>query len=102
MRILYALTSMEVGGIEKNLVRLVRELDRRRHDVTVVSGGGELVADLVAEGADHVVAPLNWRAGVRLTSAALALRERLRRGDVDVVHVTSASANLATLLAGAG
>jgi glycosyltransferase involved in cell wall biosynthesis len=98
VRILYLLTSLDVGGIEKNQVRLSHELIRRGHEVTVVSSGGVLMADLVAAGARHVRAPVAWRSGAGLLAAALAIRRLLKKESFTVVHAMSASANVATLL----
>ena len=46
MRILLAAKTMGVGGLERIVVALARELRQRGHEVWVVSSGGELVAGL--------------------------------------------------------
>ena len=46
MRILLAAKTMGVGGLERIVVGLARELSGRHHQVWVVSSGGDLVADL--------------------------------------------------------
>jgi len=99
VRILYVLTTLDVGGIEKNQVRLAAELVRRGHQVTVVSSGGGLVPELVGAGASHVRAPVAWRSGGRTFAAALAIRKLVSDETFGVVHAMSASANLATFLA---
>ena len=99
MRILYVLTSLDVGGIEKNQVRLSHELVRRGHEVTVVSSGGALMPDLVAAGVRHIRAPVAWRSGTGLLAAALGIRRLLMNESFTVVHAMSASANVATFLA---
>ena len=61
MRILLAAKTMGVGGLERIVVALARELRARGHTVWVVSSGGDLVADLQRTGAEHVFAPLETR-----------------------------------------
>lgn len=78
-----------------NLVRLSEALIRRGHQVTVVSSGGELVPALHATGARHFQSPVNWRAAGGLIAAALRLRSLVAHESFAVVHVLSASANLA-------
>ena len=99
MRILYVVTSLEVGGIERNLIRLARELIGRGHRITVVSSGGELVRDLEAAGGEHVRAQVTWRSPGGLISAALRVRTLVSGDSVDIVHAMSASASVATYLA---
>ena len=58
MRILLAAKTMSVGGLERIVVGLARELSARHHQVWVVSSGGDLVGDLERFGAHHVQVPL--------------------------------------------
>ena len=46
MRILLAAKTMGVGGLERIVVGLARELTSRGHEVWVVSSGGQLVDEL--------------------------------------------------------
>ena len=50
MRILLAAKTMGVGGLERIVVGLARELESRGHAVFVVSSGGHLVEDLERAG----------------------------------------------------
>src|SRR6266542_6578278 len=58
MRILLAAKTMGVGGLERIVVGLARELTARQHEVSVVSSGGNLVEDLQRAGTAHVTVPL--------------------------------------------
>jgi glycosyltransferase involved in cell wall biosynthesis len=89
---------MDMGGIETNQVRLTRALVARGHDVTVGSSGGVLTEMLVRAGAKHVRLPLTLRDPRKLLTAAVALRRLVDRNSFDVLHVMSASANVATSL----
>ena len=46
MRILLAAKMMSVGGLERIVVGLARELSARQHQVWVVSSGGDLVGSV--------------------------------------------------------
>ena len=48
MKLLFLIRSLDLGGSERQLVILARELSRRGHDVTVATlyGGGELELEL--------------------------------------------------------
>ena len=72
MRILLAAKTMGVGGLERIVVSLARELRGRHHEVWVVSSGGNLVADLRRFGTPHVYAPLEatFRLVARLARAS--------------------------------
>lgn len=102
MKLLFATNSLEVGGVETNLVGLSRELCRRGHDVTVVSSGGPLEPELARGGARHVRLPISLRDPAGLVASAVRLRSLVTREGPDVVHVMSAAGNLATLLAPRG
>jgi glycosyltransferase involved in cell wall biosynthesis len=99
MRILYVVTSLEVGGIERNLIRLARELIGRGHKITVVSSGGELVRELEEAGGKHVRAQVTWRSPGGLIGAAFRIRTLISSDSVDVVHAMSAAASVATYFA---
>jgi glycosyltransferase involved in cell wall biosynthesis len=99
MRILLAAKTMGVGGLERIVVALARELKRRGHEVWVVSSGGELVAALGRAGATHVVAPLEITSPFGLKSSAQTIRRLIQDERIDLVHSFSATASLALNLA---
>ena len=74
MRILLAAKTMGVGGLERIVVALARELHGRGHEVWVVSSGGNLVKDLQHAGAEHLVAPLEITSPIGVLQAARRIR----------------------------
>lgn len=102
MKLLYVTSSMEVGGVETNLVGLSGELCRRGHEVWVASSGGALEGELALQGARHVKLPLMLRDGSGLARTAWALRRLIRRERFDAVHCMSAAASVTGLLAPRG
>ncbi len=99
MRILLAAKTMGVGGLERIVVALARELRGRGHDVWVVSSGGELVADLRGTGAEHVQAPLDLTSPLAVAQSARQIRRIIVTQHIDLVHSFSASASVAINLA---
>jgi glycosyltransferase involved in cell wall biosynthesis len=99
MRILLAAKTMGVGGLERIVVALARELGGRGHNVWVVSSGGELVADLRRTGAQHVQAPLDLTSPLAVAQAARQIRRVIVSQHIDLVHSFSASASVAINLA---
>src|ERR671933_35532 len=99
MRILLAAKTMGVGGLERIVVALARELKRRGHDVWVVSSGGELVPALDRAGATHVLAPLEITSPIGLTTSAQTIRRLIEDQRIDLVHSFSATASVAVNLA---
>src|SRR5579884_2609032 len=99
MRILLAAKTMGVGGLERIVVALSRELQRRGHHVWVVSSGGNLVPELRRSGAVHVQAPLEitWPLGV--AQSARLIRRVILDERIDLVHSFSATASVAINLA---
>jgi glycosyltransferase involved in cell wall biosynthesis len=99
MRILLAAQMMDVGGIERCIVALARELHRRDHAVWVVSSGGYLVDELERGGAVHVRAPLEITSPLAMRQSAAVVRRLVREQGIDLVHSFSATAALAVNLA---
>jgi glycosyltransferase involved in cell wall biosynthesis len=99
MRILLAAKTMGVGGLERIVVALARELHERGHDVWVVSSGGDLVEDIVRTGAGHVVAPLDITSPIAVAQAARQIRRVIVEQHIDLVHSFSATASVAINLA---
>ena len=95
MRILLAAKLMSVGGLERIVVGLARELNRRGHEVWVVSSGGELVDDLRRLGATHVEVPLDITSPIGVAQAARRIRRLIVEQQIDLVHSFSATASVA-------
>jgi glycosyltransferase involved in cell wall biosynthesis len=99
MRILLAAKTMGVGGLERIVVALARELYGRGHEVWVVSSGGDLVDDVRRTGAEHVLAPLDLTSPLGVAQAARQIRRVIVEQRIDLVHSFSASASVAINLA---
>jgi glycosyltransferase involved in cell wall biosynthesis len=95
MRILLAAKTMGVGGLERIVVGLARELHSRGHRVWVVSSGGNLVDDVQRAGATHVVAPLEITSPIGVAQAARQIRRLIVEQRIDLVHSFSATASVA-------
>src|SRR5205807_7632190 len=99
MRILLAAKTMGVGGLERIVVGLARELQTRGHAVWVVSSGGDLVDELKRTGTTHVAAPLEITSPIGVAQAARQIRRLILEHRIDLVHSFSATASLAVNLA---
>jgi glycosyltransferase involved in cell wall biosynthesis len=99
MRILLAAKTMGVGGLERVVVGLARELQQRGHQVWVVSSGGELVEELARAGAVHVATPLELTSPLGVAQAARQIRRLILEHRIDLVHSFSATASVAINLA---
>jgi glycosyltransferase involved in cell wall biosynthesis len=99
MRILLAAKTMGVGGLERIVVGLARELHSRGHRVWVVSSGGSLVDDLKRAGTAHIVAPLELTSPLGVAQSARQIRRLVVEHHIDLVHSFSATASVAINLA---
>jgi glycosyltransferase involved in cell wall biosynthesis len=99
MRILLAAKTMGMGGLERIVVGLARELQGRGHHVWVVSSGGGLVPELKRAGAEHVAAPLEITSPLGVAQAARQIRRLILEHHIDLVHSFSATASVAINLA---
>src|SRR5438132_497852 len=93
MRILLAAKTMGVGGLERIVVGLARELQNRGHSVWVVSSGGGLVDELQRTGTTHVSAPFEITSPLAVAQAARQVRRLIVDHQIDLVHSFSATAN---------
>jgi glycosyltransferase involved in cell wall biosynthesis len=99
MRILLAAKTMGVGGLERIVVALARELRACGDDVWVVSSGGNLVDDLRRSGTNHIVAPLEITSPIGVLQSARQIRRAIVEHHIDLVHSFSATASVAINLA---
>src|SRR5918912_1773793 len=99
MRILLAAKTMGVGGLERIVVGLARELQSRGHAVWVVSSGGDLVDELERAGSTHIAAPLEITSPIGVAQAARQIRRLIVEHRIDLVHSFSATASVAINLA---
>ena len=95
MKLLLLTSSLEQGGAETHVCALATALAARGHDVTVVSGGGQMVSRLEQAGVSHRRLPLHTHNPFRLLLALLALERLIRRDTFDLLH---AHARISALL----
>lgn len=89
MNILQVLPSLDVGGVETGTVDLAKYLAARGHKAITVSAGGRLVKELDAIGARHYNLPVGKKSPISIIRMIGALREIIRREDIDIVHARS-------------
>lgn len=91
MKILLLTNSLEVGGIEVNIVRLARAFVKQGHEVLCASRPGPFVSPFEAAGGRHYDIDMTTRSRHTRQQQAEALRQILERERPDVVHIFSAS-----------
>lgn len=99
MHILFVTNSLNVGGIETNLVRLTRALTSLGHQVTVLCGPGALTDAVERAGAAHVTARMDLRSARRVRQDVRTLEALLQKRRPDALHVFSATSATVVALA---
>ena len=89
MNILQILPSLDVGGVETGTVDLARQLVSKGHKAIVVSSGGRLVRELDKVGARHYNLPVGKKSLFTIIKMVGALRDIIRKEDIDIVHARS-------------
>jgi glycosyltransferase involved in cell wall biosynthesis len=80
--------ALEAGGAERSTLEIARALVAAGHRSIVVSGGGRMVAQLLAEGSEHVELPIGAKSLASLRQV-LKLRALFRRERPQIVHARS-------------
>lgn len=89
MRIVQLLPELNEGGVERGVVELSRELVRRDIDSVVISAGGRLVEQLVADGGRHLAFDVASKNPLSAPARVAGLRRLLRSLAPDIVHARS-------------
>ncbi len=88
LTVVQVLPALESGGVEKGTLEVGRYLAQNGHRSIVISGGGRMVPELLAAGAQHIVWPIGKK-----SLSTLLLVPRLRRllieERVDILHAHS-------------
>ncbi len=82
------LPELDSGGVERGTLELSRFLVRHGHRCLVISGGGRLVAQLQAEGSEHIAWPVGRKHPGTLACVP-ALRRLLVAQKADILHLRS-------------
>jgi len=89
MHIVQLIPSLNEGGTERGVVDLNREFVRRGIHNTVISAGGKLAAQIVAEGGSHIVCDVKSKNPLTFPFRVWKLRAILREIKPDILHVRS-------------
>lgn len=88
LTVVQLIPALQSGGAERSALEIGRALVQAGHRSVVISAGGRLVEQLLAEGSEHITLDIGskslaalWRAGV--------LRRHLRELKPDIVHARS-------------
>ena len=88
LTVVQLIPALEAGGAKRSTLEIGRALIAEGHRSIVVSGGGRLVAQLLAEGSEHVELPIG-RKSIATLRQVRALRALIRRERADIVHARS-------------
>ena len=88
MKIMQLLPELNSGGVERGTLEIARALIQDGHESLVVSNGGRLVAQLEAEGSQHLTLAIHKKSLASLWQI-WPLRQLIRQHQPDIVHVRS-------------
>ena len=88
LTVVQLLPALESGGVERGTLEVGKALVDSGHRSIVVSSGGRLVEQLVANGSVHVTMPLGKKSLFTLLQVG-RLRRFLREEQVDILHARS-------------
>lgn len=88
MTVVQLIPALHSGGAERSTLEIARALVAAGHRSVVVSAGGRLVEQLVAEGSEHVTLPIGKKSLGTLFTVG-KLRRVLREVKPDIVHARS-------------
>ncbi len=88
LTVVQMLPELESGGVERGTLEIGKFLADSNHRSIVISAGGRMVKQLVAEGSCHI----DWKVGSKsplIIKYFLPLRRLLKKERVDVLHLRS-------------
>jgi len=88
LTVLQVLPALDSGGVERGTLEIARALVAAGHRSLVVSRGGRLVAQLEAEGSEHIALPVDRKALSSLWQVG-PFRQLLAERQPDIVHARS-------------
>lgn len=88
MKVMQLLPELNSGGVERGTLEIARALVAAGHESLVVSNGGRLVAQLEAEGTQHLALAIHKKALSSLWQIR-PLRQLIEQHQPDIVHVRS-------------
>lgn len=88
LTVVQLIPSMHAGGAERSALEIARALVQAGHRSVVISAGGRLVEQLLAEGSEHVTLDIGKKS-ISTLGRLHALRRVLRQLRPDIVHARS-------------
>lgn len=89
LTVVQMLPELESGGVERGTLEMGSFLASQGHTSLVISGGGQLVADLCHSGSEHVTWPYVGEKSPRCLQYIWPLRRLLQQRQVDILHLRS-------------
>ncbi len=89
MHIVQILPELNQGGVERGTVEFSRELVKRGHTSTVISAGGSLAEQIVADGGHHIQLNVCSKNPLTFLSRAHKLRTTIVKLQPDILHARS-------------
>ena len=86
--VMQLLPALESGGVERGTIEIAAALIAAGHKAIVVSGGGRMVAELEALGAEHITLPIGKKSLTSLRYISV-LRRLMQEKQVDILHLRS-------------
>lgn len=88
LTVVQLIPALHSGGAERSALEIAQALVQAGHRSVVISAGGRLVEQLLAEGSEHITLDLG-RKSLRTLTRCGALRRVLRELKPDIVHARS-------------
>ena len=88
LTVMQLLPALESGGVERGTIEIAAALIAAGHRAIVISGGGRMVAELEALGAEHIILPIGKKSLTSLRYIPI-LRRLMQEHQVDIVHLRS-------------
>lgn len=88
LTIVQLLPNLEMGGVERGTVEFACYLKQQGHRAIVISGGGSMVADLTAQGIEHIFMDIGKKS-LRTLALIAKLKHLFKELQVDIVHARS-------------
>ncbi len=97
--VLQVIPRMRAGGAELGCLQIAEALVKAGHRAIVASEGGQMVENLKAAGAEHLVMPVASKNPVTLGLNARRMGEIIRREGVSIIHARSRAPAWSALVA---
>ncbi len=85
-RILLALMSFDIGGVETHVLELACGLKKAGHIPILVSNGGRFEEDLKKEGIKHIKVPLHNKNPFNMWKSYWMLKRIIKEEKMDIIH----------------